>query len=245
MPAASASGAMVAKMLARQDFGGRHEGGLPAGFDHLRRRNQRHHGFAGADVAMQQAQHALGLRQVGNDFGDGAVLRRCQRIGQLREDAPAQPAFRRSGASGAGAHMGAQQSERELACQQFIVSEPRPGGAVRSEVFGRGGAMQRVQRLAKARIVVASQPRRVLPFRQHRQPLERCADRLADLVRMQALGQRIDRINQRQFGKARCVDHAVGMQHLQVAVVERCGAGDVAHLPFGQELLEVIRRALK
>ena len=49
------------EMLARQDFGRRHQRGLPAGLDHGRGGEQRHHGLAGADVALQQPQHALRL----------------------------------------------------------------------------------------------------------------------------------------------------------------------------------------
>ena len=58
-------------------------------------------------------------------------------------------------------------------------------------------------------------------------------------------GQRIDRLDQRQRGEPRLVDDAVGMHHLQHAVVERGGAGDVAALADRQELFEVVRRALK
>ncbi len=42
------------EMLACQQFGRRHQGGLPAGFDHGRRRQKRHHRLAGADIALQQ-----------------------------------------------------------------------------------------------------------------------------------------------------------------------------------------------
>ena len=47
------------EMLARQNLGRRHERRLPAGFDHGRGGEQRHHGLAGADVAMQEPQHAV------------------------------------------------------------------------------------------------------------------------------------------------------------------------------------------
>ena len=47
------------EMLAHQDFGRRHQRGLPAGLDHGRGGKQRHHGLAGADVALQQPHHAL------------------------------------------------------------------------------------------------------------------------------------------------------------------------------------------
>ena len=58
------------EMLAGEDFGRRHEGGLPPGLDHGGGREQRDHGLAGADVALQQAQHALRPREIG---------RRCRR----------------------------------------------------------------------------------------------------------------------------------------------------------------------
>ena len=57
-------------MLAREDLGRRHQGGLAAGLDHGRGGEQRHHGLARADVALQQAQHALGLGEIGVDLLD-------------------------------------------------------------------------------------------------------------------------------------------------------------------------------
>ena len=47
------------QMLAREQLGRRHERRLAAGLDHGGGGDQRHHGLAGADVALQQAQHAL------------------------------------------------------------------------------------------------------------------------------------------------------------------------------------------
>ena len=44
-------------------------------------------------------------------------------------------------AAGAAAHMRAQQRERELARQQFVIGEPRPGRAFRLDILRRGGAM--------------------------------------------------------------------------------------------------------
>ena len=74
------------EMLARQDFGRRHQRRLPAGLDHGRGGEQRDHGLAGADIALQQAQHALRLGEIGHDFVDARVLRRRQRIGQRGDD---------------------------------------------------------------------------------------------------------------------------------------------------------------
>src|SRR5258707_11060911 len=45
-------------------------------FDHGRGGHERHHGLAGADVALQQPDHALRAGQVGDDVVDGAALDR-------------------------------------------------------------------------------------------------------------------------------------------------------------------------
>ena len=49
-------------MLARQHLGRRHQGGLGARLHRDRHGHQRHHRLAGADVALQQAQHAMRAR---------------------------------------------------------------------------------------------------------------------------------------------------------------------------------------
>ena len=70
------------EVLAGENLGRRHERRLPAGLDHGRRRDQRHHGFAGADIALQQPQHALRTGEVGGDVVDRLLLPVGQRIGQ-------------------------------------------------------------------------------------------------------------------------------------------------------------------
>ena len=145
MPAAAASGAIGGKMLARQNFGRRHEGRLAAGLDHMRGGKQRDDGLARADVAMQQPQHALRLRQIGDDVGDRALLRGRQRIGQGGDNARAQNTLGGAAAARPRAHMRAKQRQRELAGQQFVVGEPRPGGAFRLEVVRRRRTMNAAQ----------------------------------------------------------------------------------------------------
>ena len=189
-------------MLPRQDFRRRHQRRLPAGLDHGGGREQRDHGFSRADVAVQQPQHAMRLRQIGDDIADRALLRRRQRVGERRDDAFAQAAFGGAAVAGPLPHMRAQQGERELAGEQFVVSQPRPRRACRIERLRLLGAMDRAQRAGEIRIAVAREPCRVLPLRQLRDAFERSIDRLAHLVRVQPFGQRIDRVDQRQFGKA-------------------------------------------
>ena len=67
-------------VLAGEDFGWRHQRRLLAGFRHGGRCEQRHHGLAGADVALQQPQHPHRLQQILDDGGHGLALRRGQRV---------------------------------------------------------------------------------------------------------------------------------------------------------------------
>ena len=136
--------------------------------------------------------------------------------------------------------MAAQQGERELAGKQFVISEPRPRFAQRLEVRRLCGTMHATQRLCETRKILLREPCRVLPFGQIRNARERHVERLAELVRVQPFGHRVDRIDQRQRSKALGVDHALGMEHLQVTVVERRGARNVTQLALGQELFQII-----
>ena len=65
------------EVLARQDLGRRHQGGLPAGLDRDRAGEQRHHGLARADVALQQAQHAVRLAEI---VAMSATARSCEAV---------------------------------------------------------------------------------------------------------------------------------------------------------------------
>ena len=127
------------QMLARKDFGRRHEGSLPAGLDHARRRGKRHHGFAGADVALQQAQHALRQGEVGRDVVERLLLRMRERVGQGLQNARPQASFAGAAAAGLTAHMCAHQRKRELPGQQFVIGKPRP-----CRVFGQDVAPARL-----------------------------------------------------------------------------------------------------
>jgi hypothetical protein len=53
---------------------------------------ERDNGFAGTDIALQQAVHAQGGCHVGGNFSDGAGLSGCGGIGQTLQDAVLQGA---------------------------------------------------------------------------------------------------------------------------------------------------------
>ncbi len=73
-------------MLTGENFGRRHQHRLSAGLHRRRHGHQRHQRLAGADIALQQPQHAVFAGHIGQDILDGGALACRQREGQLRED---------------------------------------------------------------------------------------------------------------------------------------------------------------
>ncbi len=71
-------------VLASQDLGRGHQGGLAPGFDHAGGREQRHDRLAGTDVALEQPQHAARRRHIGPDLVERPLLA----SGQRRTGAP-------------------------------------------------------------------------------------------------------------------------------------------------------------
>ena len=70
------------EVLVGQQLGGRHQRDLAAALDRRGGGQQSHHGLARSDIALEQAQHAFGLAEIGDDIRDGARLRRRERVGQ-------------------------------------------------------------------------------------------------------------------------------------------------------------------
>ena len=89
-PAALAERGDRLQMLAREQLGRRHQRALRSRLDRAGKREQRHHGLAAADIALQQAQHAVRAREVGVDLGEGALLCAGELEGELGEDRLAQ-----------------------------------------------------------------------------------------------------------------------------------------------------------
>ena len=97
-------------------------------------REQRHHGLAGADIALQQPQHPHRLAQILGDGGDRLALRGRQRIGQRVDDPVAQMAVAGVAVAGRAAQLRADQRQRQLTGQQFVEGKPRPERAVGQDV---------------------------------------------------------------------------------------------------------------
>ena len=90
-----------------------------------------------------------------------------------------------------------------------------------------GGAVQVAQRRRKGRQAFASDPGFILPFRQIGQVFKRAIYCAPDISEREAFRQRVNRLDQRQCGKAGFIHNAVGMNHLQHAVVEFGRARDI------------------
>ena len=226
-------------VLARQNFGRRHQRRLLAGFGHGGGRQQRHHGLAGADVALQQPQHPHRLAQILGDGGDRVALRRRQRIRQRIDDAAAQMAVAGVAIAGRAAQLRADQRQRQLTGQQFVEGEPRPERTIGQDVREFDRDMDAGERFPDRRELAAADHLRADPFRQLRELLQRLRDRPAQRAQREAFGQRIDRIDAGEFRKARFVDDAVGMHDLRDAVVHLQRAGNVALLADRQQLFDI------
>ena len=136
--------------------------------------------------------------------------------------------------------MGADQRQRELARQHFIIGEPRPRLAFGREIRRCGRPVQGRQRRGKIRPLLARRVGRIEPLRQHRNGGERRRDGPPQRVLREPLGERIERLDQRHAGELGGIDHALGMHHLQHAVIGFDGAGDIAQLPQRQHPFDLL-----
>ena len=150
--AARPTAAMVLKMLPRKNLGRRHQRRLRAGLDRGRHGEQRDHGLAAADIALQQAEHAVRAGEIGVDLAERAGLRAGEREGQGGEDAlrvsvPSaameRPAPRRELAPDDG--------ERKLIGEKLVIGEPLPRRRRRREDRRRcSGACSRASAVGEA-----------------------------------------------------------------------------------------------
>src|SRR5215472_9079609 len=73
------------EVLASENLGRRHQCDLTTRIDDLGGSQESHDRLAGADVTLQQPQHALRFAEVGHNLLDGAALRGRERKGQRRD----------------------------------------------------------------------------------------------------------------------------------------------------------------
>ena len=155
-------------MLLGQNFGGRHQRALPARIHAAHGRQRRHHGFARAHVALQQAVHGPDFLQVACNLGVHPLLRTGQRKGQARHQLRAQAAMRcvhgrHQGGRTHGVALAPGLQLRELLGQQLLGFEANPGRV--TAVLQRGQrhlgtrVVQKLQRVFQAPKIAAHQGR--------------------------------------------------------------------------------------
>ena len=226
-------------MLAREDFGRRHQRRLLAGLGDRGGGEQRHHRLAGADIALQQAQHPHRLAQILGDGGNRLALRGRERIGQRVDDLVAQMAVAGVAVTGRTPQLRAHQRQRQLPGQQFVKGQPRPERAIGQDIREFDRHMHAIERLPDRRKAAAANDFRADPFGQVRQLQQRLRNRPPQRTQRQPLGERIDGIDARQFGERCLIHHAVGMDDLRNAVVHLQRAGDVSLLADRQQFLDI------
>src|SRR3569623_3733015 len=141
--------------------------------------------------------------------------------------------------SGRTTQLCAHQCQCELVGEQFIEREPRPERAVRQDVGDFFRLVQAMQRGRKIGEGTAPYHFEADPYRQLRHLRERLRHGAPHRADRKPCGERIDRIDAGEFGKAILIDHAVGMHHLQRAVEHLDGAGEVTHFADRQQLVEI------
>ncbi|MNX27770.1 hypothetical protein D3C86_578630 [compost metagenome] len=204
-------------MLAGQDFGRRHQGGLEAAGGRVGQGQGSDSGLARPHVALQQSAHLLAGGQVGADFLDGAGLGAGQGEGQggqhpLRGLACRDPCGRCDLTRAATARQG------QLVGEQLVIGQPLTRGGLRRQVhFGRG-RVQALQRRAPAGPATRRQPGGVLPLGQLWSSGQRALRQLPHHARGQALGRRIDGFGQGNLVRLVQRQDVVGVRDLHLVV---------------------------
>ena len=216
------------EMLAREHFGRRHHRRLPSGLDHIRHREQRDHGLARADVALQEPDHPFLGPEIGADLLDRPGLGAGQRERQRGLDSASQRPFGDMRPPRDRPHPGAHEQKRELVGEQLVIGEAGRASSGRIDVLGRLRAVHSGQRLGEAGQIQPLERLLSDPFRQARQPLQRAIGGARDGALKEALGQAIDRLDRGKSCEFLCVQHPVRMDDLAVAVPQLQLAGNPA-----------------
>ena len=116
----------AAEVLLREQLGGCHQGGLPAGLDGTRGRERGHDGLAAAHIPLDQALHRMFACQVVLDLVPDTTLRLGQLERQRRQQAcrqPVRPQHRRAPLL----PRRTRQAQRDLLRHQFVELQSMPG----------------------------------------------------------------------------------------------------------------------
>ncbi len=124
-------------VLRGENFSGRHERGLVAVLDGDQHGLERNDGFAGADVALEQAAHGRGAAHVRGDFAESALLRGG---GMEREHGAQRGADLGAGLerdAGSLLEFAALDLEAEFQVEEFLEDEASMGGRCEGLELGK------------------------------------------------------------------------------------------------------------
>ena len=234
-------GAELFVMLAGQDFGRGHQGGLEAAGGRVGQGQGGDGGLARTDVALKQPAHLFAGGQVAADFGDGLGLGVGQGEGQGLEQVVGGGA---GGDDGRGLDLAgaATAGQGQLVGQEFVIGQALAGGGLGRQVGLARRGVQGVQRRAPAQPVLLLQPGGVLPFRQVGGGGQGGLDQFAQLARGQALGRRIDGFGSGDVGGLVGRDN-VRVDDLDLAVEAFDLARDQPGLAARQQPVDMLGRA--
>ena len=174
-PAGRGQPAQGRLMLAGEDLGRRHQRGLRAALDRAQHRQQRDHGLAAADIALQQPHHACGAAPCRRSISASACAAR--RSAQSRAPAstlaaqrtPVPTIARPAPALAAGAHQAPPRAGWRATRHRRAARAPACAGDRSASLAGAWtGAARRPSPASRA-----PAQRGIDPFRQIREPVER------------------------------------------------------------------------
>jgi hypothetical protein len=200
---------------------------------------QRHHGLAGADIALQQPQHAQRLGEVAGDGRCRLLLRGGERIRQRIDHLAPQMPVTGIAYAGGPPQLRAHQRERQLSRQQLVIGEAAPERPLGQDVFQRLRHVDARQRLGERGKLAATDDFGADPFRHLRNLRQRLRDGSAQCAEHQAFGERVYRLDLRHRREALFIDHAIRVDDLQGAVEHLRGAGDITLRTDRHQLLQI------
>jgi hypothetical protein len=119
-----ADGRESAEMLARQQFGRRHEGRLGTGFRDSRHCHESDRGLAAAHITLEQPQHPFRPGEIGSDVGDGLALGAGQLEGQGGRDAPDARSVADACPAACAVQLATHQQQRDLSGEKLVIGQP-------------------------------------------------------------------------------------------------------------------------
>ena len=224
------------KMLFGQNLGRRHNGGLQSAFNRIQHCQKCHNRFAGADIALQQPQHAERLGLVGINFGQHVFLRACQGKGQFFQNLFAQKPVAADNPPVLFFDAFAGNGQRQLISQKFVISQSCPLFGIRLKILLIMRMMSFEQRRAEIVPAVLFDKGRVKPFGQGGYPCQCLFGIFVKHFVADAGRQRINRFKCRNFVAFGFRHDVVRVCHLQHAVKTFKFAADNPHRADGQIL---------